>query len=77
LHSTERVKHLNQSELADRWYVCEGTLERWRSEGNGPVFMKLQGRVLYRLEDLEAFEFESLRKSTSERAHALAAGDAQ
>ena len=44
---------------------------------NGPVFMKLQGRVLYRLEDLEAFEFESLRKSTSERAHALAAGDAQ
>ena len=77
MHSTERVKHLNQSELADRWNVCEGTLERWRSEGNGPVFMKLQGRVLYRLEDLEAFEFESLRKSTSERAHALAAGDAQ
>ena len=77
MHSTERVKHLNQSELAERWSVCEGTLERWRSEGNGPVFMKLQGRVLYRLEDLEAFEFESLRKSTSERAHALAAGDAQ
>ena len=77
MNSTERVKHLNQSELADRWNVCEGTLERWRSEGTGPVFMKLQGRVLYRLEDLEAFEFESLRKSTSERAHALAAGDAQ
>ena len=71
------TKHLKQSELADRWNVCEGTLERWRSEGNGPVFMKLQGRVLYRLEDLEAFEFESLRKSTAERAHAPAAGDAQ
>jgi hypothetical protein len=77
LQSTERVKHLNQSELADRWYVCQGTLERWRSEGIGPVFMKLQGRVLYRLEDLEAFEFESLRKSTSERANAAEAGTAR
>lgn len=36
----------------------------------GPVFMKLQGRVLYRVEDVEAFENDSLRKSTSERATA-------
>ena len=62
------VKHLNQRQLADRWDVSEATLERWRSEGIGPVFLKLQGRVLYRLEDVEAFESDSLRKSTSERA---------
>jgi len=62
------VKHLNQRQLADRWDVSEATLERWRSEGIGPVFLKLQGRVLYRLEDVETFESESLRKSTSERA---------
>lgn len=61
------VKHLNQRHLADRWDVSEATLERWRSEGIGPVFLKLQGRVLYRHEDVEAFESESLRKSTSER----------
>jgi hypothetical protein len=47
------VKHLNQRQLADRWDVSEATLERWRSEGIGPVFLKLQGRVLYRLEDVE------------------------
>ena len=64
------VKHLNQRHLADRWDVSEATLERWRSEGIGPVFLKLQGRVLYRLEDVEAFESDSLRKSTSERADA-------
>jgi hypothetical protein len=40
------VKHLNQRQLADRWDVSEATLERWRSEGIGPVFLKLQGRVL-------------------------------
>ena len=59
------VKHLNQRQLADRWDMSEGSLERWRSEGIGPVFLKLQGRVLYRIEDIEAYEAESLRKSTS------------
>ena len=57
------VKHLNQRQLADRWDVSEATLERWRTEGIGPVFLKLQGRVLYRVEDVEAFETNSLRKS--------------
>lgn len=64
------IKHLNQRQLADRWSVSEATLERWRSEGIGPVFLKLQGRVLYRLEDIESFEAESLRKSTNERVNA-------
>ncbi len=62
------IKHLNQRQLADRWGISEASLERWRSEGIGPVFLKLQGRVLYRLEDVETYESESLRKSTSERA---------
>lgn len=63
------VKHLNQRQLAERWGLSEASLERWRSEGIGPIFLKLQGRVLYRLEDIEAYETECLRKSTSESAH--------
>ena len=59
---------MNQQQLAERWDVSEATLERWRSDGIGPVFLKLQGRVLYRLEDVEAYERECLRKSTSQRA---------
>jgi hypothetical protein len=62
------VKHLNQQQLAQRWDRSEACLERWRSEGIGPVFMKLQGRILYRLEDIEAFEVASLRQSTSHAA---------
>ena len=61
------IKHLNQRQLADRWDVSEAALERWRTEGIGPVFLKLQGRVLYRVEDVESFEADSLRKSTSKR----------
>jgi predicted site-specific integrase-resolvase len=68
LQIAEQVKHLNQTQLSQRWDVAEATLERWRSDGNGPVFLKIQGRVLYRLEDIEAFETESLRQSTGFKA---------
>ncbi|MFC7410241.1 hypothetical protein [Hydrogenophaga atypica] len=32
------------------------TLERWRSEGIGPKFLKLYGRVIYRQVDIGEFE---------------------
>ncbi len=66
-----KVKHLNQTDLADRWDVAEATLERWRSDGIGPVYMKIQGRVLYRVEDIETFEADSLRQSTSDRVRGV------
>jgi hypothetical protein len=56
--------HLNQAELARRWKLSPRTLERWRWLGQGPRFMKLGGRVAYRLEDIEAFEAEQLREIT-------------
>ena len=65
MQPTEPVRHLNQRQLAVRWDLSEATLERWRSEGIGPVFLKLQGQVRYRIEDIEAFESDSLRQSTS------------
>ena len=51
-----QVIHLGQKELAERWRMSEATLERWRSDRIGPVFLKIRGRVLYRHVDIEAFE---------------------
>ena len=62
--SCMEIIHLNQRTLATRWDVSEATLERWRSEGIGPIFLKLQGRVLYRLVDIEAYEESCLATST-------------
>jgi cytochrome b len=56
----------DQRKLAEHWQVAESTLERWRSEGIGPIFLKLHGSVRYRLSDVVAFEEGCLRKSTSE-----------
>jgi hypothetical protein len=54
---------LNQKELARRWGISHRTLERWRSEGRGPAYLKLGGRVLYRLPDIEAFEHSQLHRA--------------
>lgn len=59
--------HLHQVDLARRWKLSPRTLERWRWTGEGPKFVKLGGRVVYRVEDVEAFEAENVRTSTSVR----------
>lgn len=58
------IVHFNQRQLAARWNISEATLERWRSEGIGPKFLKLCGRVLYRQVDIETFEESCLATST-------------
>jgi hypothetical protein len=52
------TRHLNQTELALRWGISPRTLEAWRWRGHGPCFLKLGRRVIYRLEDIEAYEAE-------------------
>ena len=55
------IRHLNQKQLAERWQISEASLERWRSEKLGPDYLKLHSRVLYRQQDIEAFESRCLR----------------
>jgi hypothetical protein len=50
------LRHFNQVQLARRWSLSPRTLERWRWLKQGPDFLKIGGRVVYRIEDVEAFE---------------------
>ena len=59
--------HLTQLDLARRWHISPRTLERWRWLGQGCRFIKIGGRVIYRLEDVEAFETRQTRVSTAKR----------
>lgn len=52
------MRHLNQLELSRRWAVSPRTLERWRWTGTGPQYLKINGRVVYRLDDVVKFESE-------------------
>jgi hypothetical protein len=58
------VRHLTQVELAQRWRISPRTLERWRWLDQGPRYLKIGGRVVYRLEDVEAFEAEKMQEIT-------------
>ena len=49
---------LSQIELAARWKISHRTLERWRWAQEGPRYLKIGGRVVYRRSDVEAFERE-------------------
>ena len=42
------------------------TLENLRSRGGGPAYSKLGRRVIYRIEDLDAWLLASRRTSTSD-----------
>lgn len=58
------VTHLNQVELSRRWKISPRTLERWRWQKVGPRYLKVGGRVVYRLEDIEAFEAAKLHETS-------------
>jgi hypothetical protein len=47
---------LTTCELALRWRMSQRTLERWRSDRFGPPWLAIGGRILYREDDIKAFE---------------------
>lgn len=57
---------INQRELAQRWGISPHTLERWRWLGVGVRYLKLGGRVVYRMDDITTFEAERLYANTSQ-----------
>jgi hypothetical protein len=59
------VRHLNQVQLSRRWSISPRTLERWRWLHQGPQYLKIGGRVVYRLDDIEAFEVARSRNANS------------
>ena len=55
---------LTEKMLADRWVCSVARLQRWRTVGEGPPYLKIVGKVLYRLKDIEAYEEASLVRKT-------------
>ncbi len=57
-------RYLTGEELAVRLRRAPGTIANWRSSGRGPRYLKpsggKRGRILYRLQDVEAWETDNL-----------------
>ena len=61
------TKHLNQLKLSRFWTTSPPTFERWLYQGSGPDYIKIGGRALYRLNDIERHGTENLRQPDSIR----------
>ena len=45
-----------ETELALRWNVSAATLQRWRSDGVGPPYIKLSKTIRYPVDEIVAYE---------------------
>lgn len=61
----DQTEHLTQRQLARRWKISHRTLERQRYLRSGVRYLKIGGRVLYRLSDVEAYETERERPAAA------------
>ena len=61
---------LTPRQLTDRWRgaITTGTLANWRSKGLGPNYVKLGGRVVYQLDQVEAWEAQNMRAANDNTA---------
>lgn len=64
--STEAQRHLRTIEAARYLGLSDRTLEKHRSYGTGPIYRKIGGRVVYTLDDLQAWSERAARRSTTD-----------
>ncbi len=58
---------LTPAEAAQRMRVTDRVLERWRSNGEGPRYVRLSRKsIRYRIEDLDSFITAGVRAHTAE-----------
>jgi len=68
----EQSALLTARQAAEWLGLTEPTLRRWRCEGRGPRFVKLNGAaVRYTLSELEAYVGHAHNSTTAARAYAL------
>lgn len=61
-----RPRYLKTPDAAAHLGLSPRTLEKHRCYGTGPAFRKLGGRIVYAIEDLDAWAEIGLRRSTSD-----------
>lgn len=69
-HSSRRTKKmLHEKSVADELAVSVGVLRKWRANGTGPVFCRMNGCIRYPLDGVEAFIEESKCRFTGEASN--------
>jgi predicted site-specific integrase-resolvase len=59
--------YMTERELADAWGMKRNTLQKWRSNGVGPKYIKRVGRIVYRKDDITEFERNNVFQGTNRK----------
>ncbi len=60
---------LTRAQLAARLNKKPNTLAHWASDGIGPKYISINGRVVYDLDEVERWEAQHTHQSTAEYSH--------
>ena len=58
---------LTEQDLSEYWGIRRYTLQKWRTTGDGPIYLKIGGRVMYPRKAIQEYEKQRMFRSTSER----------
>ena len=61
--SDSKKEFLTPNELAERWRVHTDTVERWRRQGKPPSFYSINGKILYKVAEIEELELAKRQNS--------------
>lgn len=70
--ASQAPRRLRGPDAAEYLGLSTSTLDKMRHEGRGPRYLKIGGRVFYRLEDLDSYINGTVVETTDSRAAAAA-----
>ena len=56
---------LTEIDLSEYWGISKYTLQKWRCTGDGPLYLKIGGRVFYPRKAIQEYEQTRLFRSSS------------
>lgn len=57
--------HYTEKDLAERWNVSVKAIQKWRQDGEGPEYIKLNKAVRYPFQGILKYERDHLKQSTA------------
>lgn len=60
---------LTEEDLSEYFGVKKDTVRKWRITGNGPIYLKVGGRVMYPRKAVQDYVANRMFRSTSNRIH--------
>ena len=62
----EKEEYFNTKEVAKYMKISPRTIERWRTEGQGPEYHKVGRKVIYNVSDINAYLASNKYSHTSQ-----------